>query len=1581
MRHGWGLVLLCLFAALAHGATDPVAMGRDWLLQQARDDRAFHNTTTLATPAQASAEVLMLGDPAMASSRTFLQQTPFHGTEYLARRLLGGAGDGAWLLGELWARQNPDGGFGDLPGYQSSVLDTAHALRALAASAATAPAALDYLARVEVDDGGWADGPNPPSVFTTALVLEGLQGFRAEPAVAGMIQRGRAFLQASLADLQEPGLLALTLRALLPGEDGGGLDEALARLRSFQDLDGGWGGDVHTTALALQVLTLAALDIPNPDLGVVRGRVVGAASGWALTGAALQLDGPVTRSVSSDAEGTYQLNALPAGSYRLTVSADQYQTTVLSVAVQPGAVLELGDLLLARIEDATDITVAGTVRDTEGTPLDGVTLSLNQRQAFSDANGRYRLQGLEPGETMISAALTGYYTVDTRLDLRPGDHLVFSPVLIQEGETPPVGSSRLLGRVVDAASNQPLPGVTVSVAGAAPVFSDAAGEFSLDLGGEADVAAAVVLEFGLAGYRARRLGVVAMLNQSLTLGEIRLRPEGPLLADLQIASLDRATVSSDPADLSLAGELKVEVVNHGALASGDFQLRVFADTDGDGQQDDHEASLGSTTVAGLETLARVTVAVPLDGAAAYRDPPLAVVVDSAGQVPESREDNNLATTLAQCHTGSGLPVTLEPVEKWQWRGGGVTTTPMVAPIRDTDGDGRVDAVDGVAVLVISHDGEPDNRRGLLRALDGATGTELWTLHEAYLNAPSQLAVGDLDGDGFPEIVGHRYPRGTVVVSGEGEMLWQSDYPDYTVSLNYGGYSLADLDGDGRGEVLHTRLALNADGSLRWQGAGSLRGVGLNAVADLDLDGIPEVVVGPSVYGADGELLWERLDLPDGKVAVADLDDDPALEIVLTGRSGGMGMSYLLDPDGTLLWGPVPISARAVGPATIGDVDGDGVAEIGIAGEEVYTLLNADGSPRWSAPTMDYSAQTAATFFDLDGDGVQEVIYGDSRSFWVLDGETGEVRLHLDNHAYTAFESPTVADVDNDGHAEVVVVSSNLTAPAVRVLENLHDDWMPTRPIRNQYAYHPGAVGDAGELPDIAGQGWDRFNAFRSNPVLSEAPAADPSVGQLVLLERPGEAPALRVRVANGGSLASGLLRVAFSQILAGDPQPLGQITLNLDPLEYRDATLEEVALRGQGMLLAELHTTDGVVDCRAANNRVEAPVTAAATGQLSLLGDATVAPGAALTVSARLINTGSLSQHLHLLWWVEDAAGQRVAELPGVAPVVLQGGAEHTLEQRWWPGDLLAGDYRIVASLRDHQDRELDRQSLVVTVQADSTPPHLRLLTGRPDYRAGESVAVQILLHNPAQNRLLPAGELVVSVVDAAQRAIVQTRREVPALAPGQYRRVDLAFDLPASALPGEYRVTVTWPDQEPPLLADTVFSVFNDPATAPVGHVVAERTSLTAGEAQSCRFSVQAHPSAPRELRSGLVSLSSGVDHAWERRTVDSGQGDTAWQRTLDTTGLAPGDWACVLEIAEGDEWRGLAHAVFGLLAADDGGTDDGGTDGGADDDGTDDPTIPTPVPVPTLRGGALLLLGLLITLIGRSALPRNRATPGSHL
>ncbi|AKJ04986.1 VCBS repeat protein [Archangium gephyra] len=479
------------------------------------------------------------------------------------------------------------------------------------------------------------------------------------------------------------------------------------------------------------------------------------------------------------------------------------------------------------------------------------------------------------------------------------------------------------------------------------------------------------------------------------------------------------------------------------------------------------------------------------------------------QQPAARGSGNLAE---RCEVKPPFTANFEPELQWAWTGSPVLPTHkqvMMQPVVvDVNRDGTPDIVfstfDGDFYNTSYQNGYDGNSNGVLRAVSGSTGAELWTVENpAHRVKPAaSLAAGDIDGDGAVEICGiPESGRGIICFENDGTFKFRSS-PDANDYNEWGGPSLADLDGDGAVEILDGNRVYTNTGALKWVGSDGMGGAlftgPVSFAVDLDQDGKQEVVNGRSVYRHDGSLKCANTEIPHGFAAVGNFDGDAAGEIVVVGKGleATHGQVSLLDDNCALLWTrevhltgtdlPLHDKAGHGGAPNLGDFDGDGQLEIGLAGDWNYTVYGADGTVKWTFPIQEYSSgKTTSTTFDFEDDGRLEVIYADELKLRIFDGVTGVLRWETAHSSGTTHEFPIVADVDGDGAAEIVTVENNHGAPGfngVRVWHDKKEGWAGTRKIWNQHAYSITNVNNDGTIPSQPATNWlnPKLNNFRSN---------------------------------------------------------------------------------------------------------------------------------------------------------------------------------------------------------------------------------------------------------------------------------------------------------------------------------------------------------------------------------------------------------------------------------------------------------------------------------------------------------------------
>lgn len=463
-------------------------------------------------------------------------------------------------------------------------------------------------------------------------------------------------------------------------------------------------------------------------------------------------------------------------------------------------------------------------------------------------------------------------------------------------------------------------------------------------------------------------------------------------------------------------------------------------------------------------------------------------------------------------------------------------SPVVVDFLDDPG------ADVVPEIVIQSYSRRFSDPGVLRIISGRppydtrmtlAGDGMGPVIDDSLATPSILkdshpAAGDLDGDGRPEIVVVIQGGGAVAYRNDGSELWRTsaiDLPNVEIRIN-ASVAIHDLEGDGMPEVIIGRVVLEgATGVVRFIGTGSRgrNGQGpLSCVADV-VPSSPgqEIIAGHTVYSTDGVILWEAMDGNDGFCAVADIVDpmgnaarDGIPEVIRVsqgvvriheGATGAVLFTQNLPSCGG--------SSGRGGAPTVADFEGDGLMEIGVAGSYCYSVIDpecVDPLPAscrqngilWRTTTEDNSSNvTSSTVFDFNGDGRAEVVYNDEQYFLVMDGVDGTVLFREPNPSRTRTEQPIVADVDNDGNAEIIFSANNEAGfagdsipaaeriPGLEIWSSADDTWVGARIIWNQHTYHISHVDERGVITTPEPGSWLTHNTYRLNAPADDALAA------------------------------------------------------------------------------------------------------------------------------------------------------------------------------------------------------------------------------------------------------------------------------------------------------------------------------------------------------------------------------------------------------------------------------------------------------------------------------------------------------------
>jgi len=349
--------------------------------------------------------------------------------------------------------------------------------------------------------------------------------------------------------------------------------------------------------------------------------------------------------------------------------------------------------------------------------------------------------------------------------------------------------------------------------------------------------------------------------------------------------------------------------------------------------------------------------------------------------------------------------------------------------------------------------------------------------------PHCVLLADFNGDGKPDLFVAKGSSGSDAVftnaSSGGVITFSAETDLAGLGPDHQGAAVGDLDGDGKPDIVVTNGVgdtsvsvyrnTSSGGVISFaarQRFSAVNGPYAVAIGDLDGDGKPDLVIANnggsqlSIYkniSTPGNIAFAaRVDINTGTnpygIAIGDMDGDGKADLVVTTEGTSSALSVLLNTSsgGVMSFG-APVNYATLNGSfivAIGDLDGDGKPDLaavdGGQPNSVLVLRNTGSPGSLSFGTAQNFATgsypVCITLSDVDGDGKPDMVtsdrFGNTVSVLRNTGSVGAIAFD-GNKDYAVGVGPiyvAVGDLDGDGRPDIVAANSSDTA--VTILQNL-----------------------------------------------------------------------------------------------------------------------------------------------------------------------------------------------------------------------------------------------------------------------------------------------------------------------------------------------------------------------------------------------------------------------------------------------------------------------------------------------------------------------------------------------------------------
>ncbi len=1538
------ILLLVIFGALLHASYNE---GVTWLEAQVNAGTLDSNISKIE---QASSETYTslstIGssvDFSNLRNRVLVDQNT---TEMLSRKILidNSSESIQKLKTKLLSFKNFDGGFGELSGFNSTIIDTAFALRGLEQNPENLATSITYLISHQNSNGSWSDGKNNPSIYVTALAMHSLWLHRKNFNVQTRLIAAKNYIlsQKSSNNLwDEPYLSALALLAITPTyTDNTSLLPSLDALYAVQNTNGSWENDTYTTALVLQAIAIASKKVPNPDLGSISGTILDSSSGLALSGVSVHLVGQdENRTIFTDNSGRFLLNGLSNGKYTIDFSKNDFTSLQTQIDFNTNNI-DLGDVLLDTSSASTTTAIKGIVKDSSTQlPIANVTVTVGTTTVTTNADGEYYISDIAAGTVTIKFEADGYLLNQKTIDIQSGYTVMYSAPLISIDSINSDIKAIATGSVISAETSEYLHDVIVVLKNENSVIqtlqTNEQGYFkttSLQAGN-------YTILFEKDGYRSVQGSFSVSATQTISFGVIELKVDDPTQNPLTtIQGVISDTITKIP-----IADVMISVNGVNTLSGGDGSYLLENVPAGDvvvyisksGYRDLNQSvslSAGSTLIFSPTLQPINQGSLKLYGA----------ILDANTSEPLS--DVNITvqgSTEASVYTDILGNYIIESLNS------GDITIIMTK-------DGYESIMLNTTVSDNNIEFSPSMQKKITSSTSTIRGEVLNITTNEYLSNVS-IFINDVSS-GIKTDVNGSFMLSDLNLSDANVKLKCDGYKDIEILIAFAEpqyidlgqlkmrpITAADFRPDLLAEMINTSnvvhnpqtLSISGDINITLANRGTVVAQPFEVIAYFDIDadgnytkGIDEVIANHSFEESLAPEAISSINLSlnttahfrdqpiyvyvDAKNENIELNEENNLYSTAKscgGKQGSIDLAVCFDYSGSV--------------GGLANMQKNGL---------ISALRDPEKFPRDGSIRLTIMTATNTTY-------LQPTIITQTNADTVADSLAGR---YFSGNSYVddclRYAADKLANIDNQSSYKAITLSGDgywgsslaydrdyAVGKGVDVIDALAVGGSINWTTLNMLVYPQPAGGEYGVVTRATSA--EEVSNSLVRAFQKQTKVSDLTIGKLEVIDN-GTDQNISVKFIIGNAGVAVIQEGLEIAIYEGNPKENGVLltTTTLDNnLSFGMSTeiqVDNIALQEGGSIYVVGDSQNNLVECTKENNVINSVISATTTlGKITPHANkSNYSADENVSLSANIINPGRLSYELIAQLILEDAHGSVVHTFNPHTLGVVASQEIKTINEEWNTGITLAGEYRLKGILYDTNNNIIDEAYSSFTIGSGTTvDASLRLQTDRTTYHTTDTIEMENLVHNLTTNSILPASVLHLTISDSTLQIVYDEAITLNQLAPQGMQELIENFSYSSLHL-GDYIVDASLRDAQGNTLAHDSQSVHvqTDTIRSLAGIIEADASSVEAGTPVSCATTIQNISSealgiqAFRELLVGLDTNTILNDIAYDLNvTTDT---NVTRLNTFNTNGFETGIYACSLQALINGEWSTLDYASFNV-------------------------------------------------------------------